>query len=67
MTKAKLDLEKFLSGGRAAQQAVDDAIAAHGGEHLPLCGKKRRESGHVLHCDKALDHTGSCSFDEGQK
>lgn len=32
MSKAKLDLGKFLSGGRAAQQAVDDAIAAHGRE-----------------------------------
>jgi hypothetical protein len=32
MTKAKLDLGKFLSGGRAAQQAVDEAIAAHGRE-----------------------------------
>jgi hypothetical protein len=28
------------------------------------CGKKRRVSGHVLHCDKQLDHGGRCSFDE---
>lgn len=26
--RPKLDLERFLSGGRAAQQAVDEAIAA---------------------------------------
>lgn len=39
MSKAKLDLGKFLSGGRAAQQAVDDAIAAHGRERggSPRC------------------------------
>lgn len=30
----------------------------------PLCGKKRRTAGHVLHCDKEMDHPGRCSFDE---
>ncbi len=30
----------------------------------PLCGKKRRDAGHVLHCEHPLDHKGRCSFEE---
>jgi len=30
----------------------------------PLCGKKRRAAGNILHCDKELDHQGPCSFEE---
>lgn len=30
----------------------------------PMCGKKKRAAGHVLHCDKELGHPGRCSFDE---
>lgn len=29
----------------------------------PLCGKKGRSAGHILHCDYEMDHRGRCSFE----